>query len=66
MKNVVLMGTPSSGGSAFTQEVSLGETALRVRLGSMVSYQASRELFDGNGIEPEVLINSLPEYFIGS
>ncbi|HEX6732691.1 MAG TPA: hypothetical protein VF074_21915 [Pyrinomonadaceae bacterium] len=40
-------------------------TPLRVRLGSMVSYQATGKLFDGNGIDPDVLIDPVPEYFIG-
>jgi len=65
MKNVRLLGTPSAGGSAFSQEVSLAETGLRLRLGSMVSFQADGKLFDGNGITPDILIVPIPEYFIG-
>jgi len=33
MKNVTLLGTPSSGGSAFTQDVALGTTPIRLRIG---------------------------------
>src|SRR5262249_8736262 len=65
MKNVRLLGTPSAGGSAFSQEGSLSETGLRLRLGSMVSFQADGKLFDGNGITPDILIVPIPEYFIG-
>lgn len=61
MKNVLLFGTPSSGGCAFTQEITLGETQLTLRIGSMASFQA----FDRNGIYPNVLIDPVPEYFIG-
>ena len=65
VRNVLMLGTPSSGGSAFTQEITLGETKLEVRLGSMASFQADGRLFDGNGIRPDVLMEPIPEYFIG-
>jgi hypothetical protein len=65
VRNVLMLGTPSSGGSAFTQEIALGETKLEVRLGSMASFQADGRLFDGNGIRPDVLMEPVPEYFIG-
>lgn len=65
MKNVLLLGTPSSGGSAFVREITLGETQFILRIGSMVSFQANGRLFDGNGIHPDVLIEPVPEYYIG-
>ncbi len=65
MKNVLLMGTPSSGGSAFTQEIVLGSTPLRLRIGSIASFQSDGKLFDGNGILPDVLLEPSPEYYIG-
>jgi hypothetical protein len=65
MKNVTLLGTPSSGGSAGTREVGLGGTPLRVRLGTMVSFQADGRLFDGNGVRPDVPVEPTPEYHIG-
>ena len=65
MKNVTLLGTPSSGGSAFTQDVVLGVTPLRLRIGSMVSFQADGKLFDGHGVSPDVRIESTPEYYVG-
>jgi hypothetical protein len=65
MKNVRLLGTPSSGGSAFGQEIELGATPLVLRIGSMASFQASGKLFDGNGIQPDVPVEPVPEYFIG-
>ena len=65
MKNVLLLGTPSSGGSAFTQEIALGSTPLKLRIGSIVSFQADGKLFDGNGVLPDVLVESMPEYYIG-
>jgi hypothetical protein len=65
MEHVLLLGTPSSGGSAFTQEMALGAAPLRLRIGSMASFQADGKLFDGNGIQPDVLLEPVPEYHIG-
>ena len=30
----------------------------------MVSFQRDGKLFDGNGVEPDVLVEVVPEYFI--
>lgn len=65
MKNVLLVGTPSSGGSAYSREVTLGETQLVLRIGTMASFEADGRLFDGNGIHPDVLVEPVPEYYIG-
>jgi hypothetical protein len=65
MKNVTLLGTPSSGGSANTQEITLGATPLRVRLGSMASFQTDGKLFDGHGVHPDVVLEATPQYYIG-
>jgi hypothetical protein len=65
MKNVTLLGTASGGGSAFVQTVALGATPFRLRLVSMVSFQADVKLFDGNGVSPDVVVESIPEYHIG-
>ena len=65
MKNVLLLGTPSSGGSAFSQELVLAATPLRLRIGSMASFQADGQLFDGHGVQPDVLLEPVPEYYIG-
>jgi len=65
MGNILLMGTPSSGGSAYSREITLGETQLALRIGSMVSFQADGKLFDGNGIHPDILVEPAPEYYIG-
>jgi hypothetical protein len=63
--NVTLLGTASAGGSANTQEVALGTTPLRLRIGSMVSFQADGTLFDGHGVTPDVTVEPTPEYYIG-
>jgi hypothetical protein len=65
MKNVLLIGTTSGGGSAYGKEIVLGATPLRLRIGSMASFQADGKLFDGNGIRPDVLMEPVPEYYVG-
>ena len=65
LKNVRLLGMTSSGGSAYSQEIALGATPLRVRVGTMASFQADGKLFDGNGIQPDVRVEANPEYFVG-
>jgi C-terminal processing protease CtpA/Prc len=65
VRNVTLLGTPSAGGSAYTQEVSLGETPLVLRIGSMASFQADGRLFDGHGVLPDVVVAPTPEFYIG-
>jgi C-terminal processing protease CtpA/Prc len=65
MKNVTLLGTPSAGGSAYGQDVVLGETPFRVRIGSMASFQPDGRLFDRNGVRPDVVVEPTPAYYIG-
>jgi hypothetical protein len=65
MRNATLLGTPSGGGSGFAHDVVLGATPFRVRIGSMVSFQADGQLFDGNGVRPDVVVEPAPEYYVG-
>lgn len=65
MRNVLLLGTPSGGGSAFSQEFVLGATPIRLRFGSMASFQANGQLFDGKGVHPDVRLEPVPEYYMG-
>ncbi len=65
MANVTLIGTSSGGGSANSETVQLANTPLRVRLGTMVSFQADGKLFDTNGVAPNVVVEPVPEFFIG-
>ncbi len=66
MKQVTLLGTASGGGSALVQSVPLGNTPLRLRIGSMASFQADGRLFDGNGVRPDVVVEPMSGYYIGS
>jgi hypothetical protein len=65
MKNVTLLGTPSGGGSARKQDIALGASPFVVTLGSMASFQCDGQLFDGNCIQPDVVVEPAPEYHIG-
>ena len=64
LPNVTLVGEPSGGGSARAQVIELPSSGLKVRFASMASYQASGELFDGRGVQPDVLIGPEPEHFV--
>lgn len=66
MPKVTLLGTPSGGGSALIQEFPVGSTPFTVRLGSMASFQADGKLFDGNGVTPDVVVEPVPEYHLGT
>jgi hypothetical protein len=63
--NVNLVGTPSGGGSALAQKVTLGGLPFELRIGSIASFQADGRLFDGNGVQPDRVIEPEPAYFIG-
>jgi C-terminal processing protease CtpA/Prc len=39
-------------------------SGLSVNLASMASFQVSGQLHDGNGTEPDVIVNPAPEYFL--
>jgi hypothetical protein len=55
-RSVTLMGTPSGGGSGRYQSFRLLHSNIEVRLSSMVSFQSSGALYEGQGIQPDVLI----------
>jgi hypothetical protein len=64
-KNVTLMGRPSGGGSGCTQEYELSNSGIRIYLSRMASFQPSGKLYDGNGIQPDIVIEPIPTDFIG-
>ncbi len=64
LANVVLVGEPSSGGSARAQVVELPMSGIKARFASMASFQASGELFDGRGVQPDVMVTPDPTYFL--
>ncbi len=65
LPNVTLIGMPTAGGSARAQSHRLQRTGARVRLATMASYQANGELYDGNGISPDIFIEAAPTFHVG-
>jgi hypothetical protein len=61
LENVTLLGQPSGGGSARSRSVRVGD--IQLRLGSMVSYQPNGLLFDGHGVQPDILVDPTPQSF---
>jgi len=65
-KKVTLMGLPSGGGSGCRQDYRLHNSQIRVQLSSMASFQPNAKLYDGNGIQPDIIVESIPTDFIGA
>lgn len=64
MKNITLIGRPTGGGSARSRTVFLKNSRLKIKMGSMISFQKNGLLFDTNGIKPDIYVEVLPEYFL--
>lgn len=64
LPNVTIVGTTTGGGSARTQSVDIA-SGIRLRIGSMISYQVDGQLFDGVGVSPDIEVQPSPGYFIG-
>jgi len=64
-KNVTLMGQPSGGGSGCRQEYPLSNSGIRIHLSRMASFQPSGQLYDGNGIQPDIIVEPAAKDFIG-
>ncbi len=62
--NVTLVGQPSSGGSAKTEDFDLPVSRMEIECASMASFQPNGKLYDSNGIQPDVLVEPSPEYFV--
>ncbi len=65
LPNVTLMGQATSGGSARSIGYDLEHLGVELRLGSMVSYQPSGELYDGVGVQPDVEVERVATDLIG-
>ena len=64
MPNVTLIGEPSGGASGAYVETTLRHSGLRLSLSSMASFQRSGQLFDGHGVEPDIVALTVPEHFL--
>ena len=65
LPNVTLMGQATSGGSARSNWYDLEHLGVAVKLGTMVSYQPSGELYDGVGVQPDVEFERVATDLIG-
>ena len=62
---ITLVGTPSGGGSGRKQNYRLRHSSIQISLSSMASFQTNGNLYDGNGIQPDIMIEPIPTDFIG-
>ncbi|UCG56060.1 MAG: hypothetical protein JSU70_14450 [Phycisphaerales bacterium] len=65
-ENVTLVGLPSGGGSGCYEDYRLSNCQIRISLSSMASFQPNGKLYDGNGIQPDIIVEPIPTDFIGS
>ena len=64
LDNITLIGTPTGGGSGAMRVTTLKHSRLRLGLSSMASFQKDGKLFDGNGVQPDIYMEPVPEYFL--
>jgi hypothetical protein len=65
VQGVTLVGTPSGGGSGRSEGYGLAASGLRIRLSSMASFQPDGKLYDGNGIQPDIVVKPARGDWIG-
>ena len=63
LPKVTVVGEPSAGGSGATRSFQLSKTRIGVALASMASFRPNGKLFDGNGIEVDILLKPTLEDF---
>ena len=61
---VTLIGEPSGGGSARSQGFRLPHSGIEVRCASMASFRPDGRLYDGRGVEVDVVIRPEPEHLL--
>jgi len=66
LPNVTLVGRASGGGSGFKQAFTLPRSGIEVRCASMASFTPQGFLYDLHGIEPDIVIEPEPGYFLES
>jgi C-terminal processing protease CtpA/Prc len=64
LPNVTLIGEPSVGGSGARIITTLRNSDLDLYLSSMASFQNTGQLFETNGIQPDIHIEPRPEFFL--
>ena len=64
LPNVTLIGEPSVGASGARIITTLKNSGLDLYLSSMASFQNTGQLFETNGVEPDLLVEPQPEYYL--
>ncbi|MGH7151666.1 MAG: S41 family peptidase [Planctomycetota bacterium] len=64
-RKVTFLRTPSGGGSGRARPATLARSGIRVQLSSMASFRPDGTLYDGEGVEPDVLVEREPEDLVG-
>jgi len=64
LPNVTLIGEPSVGGSGARIITTLGNSGLDLYLSSMASFQNTGQLYETNGIQPDIYLEPRPEFFL--
>jgi len=62
---VTLMGTPSGGGSGRSRTITLPRSGVRMRVSTMASFRPNGKLYDGNGIQPDVMVERTASDVLG-
>jgi C-terminal processing protease CtpA/Prc len=57
---VTILGTASGGGSGRSRPARLAHSGIGLRLSSMASFQPDGRLYDGRGVEPDVVVATAP------
>ncbi|MCG8407202.1 MAG: S41 family peptidase [Phycisphaerales bacterium] len=65
LPNVTLMGRPSGGGSGRGRQTVLEKSRLKIVLSTMASFQPNGRLYDGHGIQPDVLVERTLDDILG-
>lgn len=60
LPNVTLVGQATSGGSARSLRHGINALGIDVKLASMISYQPNGKLYDGEGVTPDIVVESIP------
>ncbi len=65
LRNATLLGTASGGGSGRTSSLVLQHSGLKISYSTMVSFQPDGRLYDGNGVQPDVVVTTVATDLIG-
>lgn len=65
LEQVTIIGQPSSGGSGATKQFRLPNSGIEVALSSMASFRPNGKLYDGRGIDVDIMQMPEPADFLG-